>query len=676
MANLEVQPNWSSVRQLEMHELARGGLNGNMNEQAKALAERTEYLNQQKASKSEIVQGVFEFRTYADFNVVKTTLPANCTVVIGEENTTGGDWGAGNNLWNGTQLSKSSYDPLQQSKGYTDTEIQGKVLSFYSVISNKFNVLNIVDSAQNSIFRIDENGDIYIFNQPLSLQNNFKEISKELIKLQIIKEISKAVFNQNIKDIMRLNASDGTPVFRISENADIFLFGDSVSIQEKFSKILHDISNLKVSNSSLSKRETSDIFRIDDLLGNPLLRFDEKSKAYLFGMSESIQDLLAKITEVKPEYVPLYAKNPDYLHKKFYLNAGFVERLNHARIMCADVAPVPNFMTFQNFEIGSSWVNDVTLEVLKSSDRVPIDGYQYVFTKDIGVVHPQVWVFNEAVAGYKYWLGINPYTNGNDQLELPFIYGSNDPEFRSWELIHEFPAPFEIDPTDEDGSFKGHLSDSGFTYDVKNGDLIFFWRKNLYYAAGSPVSAKVGVSGARFNGKRWSEKHQIYGLRENPDSGVVEGLMSPNIVYNPADDLYYMYSTQDGKLWYRTSHDLTGDYWSARTECVLSHHAGKIWHLDAKLIGNKLVMLLHSDNAMSASTDSLYFAVSGDFIHFNVSAESILTEEDPSIYKATFQPIFTNSNTVKFRVIYTSDSRTTPQYQLYVTDTNEISIGA
>ncbi|MEK5772928.1 hypothetical protein VXE29_20535, partial [Acinetobacter variabilis] len=86
-----------------------------------------------------------------------------------------------------------------------------------------------------------------------------------------------------------LNASDGTPVFRISENADIFLFGDSVSIQEKFSKILHDIKNLKVSNSSLSKRETSDIFRIDDLLGNPLLRFDEKSKAYLFGMSESIQ---------------------------------------------------------------------------------------------------------------------------------------------------------------------------------------------------------------------------------------------------------------------------------------------------------------------------------------------------------------------------------------------------
>ena len=44
MANLEAQPNWSTVRLLEAHELARGGLNGNMNEQAKALAERTEYL--------------------------------------------------------------------------------------------------------------------------------------------------------------------------------------------------------------------------------------------------------------------------------------------------------------------------------------------------------------------------------------------------------------------------------------------------------------------------------------------------------------------------------------------------------------------------------------------------------------------------------------------------------
>lgn len=44
MANLDVQPDWLPVRQLENSELARGGINGNMNDQAKALAARTLFL--------------------------------------------------------------------------------------------------------------------------------------------------------------------------------------------------------------------------------------------------------------------------------------------------------------------------------------------------------------------------------------------------------------------------------------------------------------------------------------------------------------------------------------------------------------------------------------------------------------------------------------------------------
>lgn len=46
MTHLMVEPVWSDVRQLETNELARGGLNGNMNEQAKALLARTEFIKQ------------------------------------------------------------------------------------------------------------------------------------------------------------------------------------------------------------------------------------------------------------------------------------------------------------------------------------------------------------------------------------------------------------------------------------------------------------------------------------------------------------------------------------------------------------------------------------------------------------------------------------------------------
>lgn len=119
MANLEVQPGWPAARQLDRDEFASGGPNGNLNEHAKVFLARTEYLQQQKANKSEIVQGVFEFGTYAEFNAAKASLPLNCTVIINEVNNTGTSWGQGSNRWNGTTLTKSAYDPLTQAKNYT-----------------------------------------------------------------------------------------------------------------------------------------------------------------------------------------------------------------------------------------------------------------------------------------------------------------------------------------------------------------------------------------------------------------------------------------------------------------------------------------------------------------------------------------------------------------------------
>lgn len=115
MPNLEAQAAWVPVREIGI-ELARGGPNGNMNEQATALLARTEWLNQQKASKSEIVQGHYEFNTYAEFNAIKSTLPLNCTVIINEIPTGTQTWGQGTNLWNGTTLTKSAHDPLTQAK--------------------------------------------------------------------------------------------------------------------------------------------------------------------------------------------------------------------------------------------------------------------------------------------------------------------------------------------------------------------------------------------------------------------------------------------------------------------------------------------------------------------------------------------------------------------------------
>lgn len=136
MTEIIGEKKWTSVRQLETHELARGGVNGNMNEQAKALADRTEFLKEHSATKDDLANvagGNYGFNTLAEFETIKDSIPANCVVNIAEAGAYQGD-----NIWDGTKLTKSPYDPLQiakndatekatnaekNSKSYTDDSI-------------------------------------------------------------------------------------------------------------------------------------------------------------------------------------------------------------------------------------------------------------------------------------------------------------------------------------------------------------------------------------------------------------------------------------------------------------------------------------------------------------------------------------------------------------------------
>lgn len=157
MPNLEAQAAWVPVREIGI-ELARGGPNGNMNEQAKALLARTEYLNQEKASKFEIVQGHYEFNTYAEFNAIKSTLPLNCTVIINEMPTGTQTWGQGTNRWNGTTLTKSAYDPLTQAKLEVARLAQKVTLSYPTLAAANADIANISPDAVVSIYNDNEYG--------------------------------------------------------------------------------------------------------------------------------------------------------------------------------------------------------------------------------------------------------------------------------------------------------------------------------------------------------------------------------------------------------------------------------------------------------------------------------------------------------------------------------------
>ena len=225
MTNLEAQPKWSSVRLLEAHELARGGLNGNMNEQAKALAERTEFLNQEKASKSEIVQGVFEFGSYSEFDALKSTLPLNCTVVINEENTTGaGQWGIGNNRWDGNELKKSLFDPVVTSKEYTDEVTNAIKKQVEQSIENNGSspLVQFFDADYQVIAEIDKDSQLRLPDLEYSVQEEINQQKKT------------ASHGGNILDFIHVfTDKDGEIVAGIDVDGGLNLVGSTVSLQEK-----------------------------------------------------------------------------------------------------------------------------------------------------------------------------------------------------------------------------------------------------------------------------------------------------------------------------------------------------------------------------------------------------------------------------------------------------------
>lgn len=145
MTEIIAQAEWSPVRILGEDEFAKGGEDGNMNEQAKSLANRTEYLNQNKAEIQFVEEKVGaisngfagSFKTFSLMDAAKSTLPINCSVKVSNDpdNTKNGEY-----TWDGVSFSKSDYDP----KTYVDNEIVKVPINIKEGIQNT--ALTFVDS--------------------------------------------------------------------------------------------------------------------------------------------------------------------------------------------------------------------------------------------------------------------------------------------------------------------------------------------------------------------------------------------------------------------------------------------------------------------------------------------------------------------------------------------------
>ena len=125
MANITATPEWKDVRVLERDEVALGGVDGNMNEQATSLVARTNLLMQNKLDTSTFDVQVVEledqinavgvgnkaYKTYALMDADKLNIPTNSKVTVTNDTTesNNGDW-----QWDGTTFTKSAFDLIAQ----------------------------------------------------------------------------------------------------------------------------------------------------------------------------------------------------------------------------------------------------------------------------------------------------------------------------------------------------------------------------------------------------------------------------------------------------------------------------------------------------------------------------------------------------------------------------------
>lgn len=99
------------------------------------------------------------FNTRAEFDAVKTTIPAYTVVNIAEAGEN-----QGQNIWNGTTLTKSPYDPLTQSKDFTLAEI----LKYFESISTRTGwAFPFVDSIKQILGGFDSDGKFWAENVPV-----------------------------------------------------------------------------------------------------------------------------------------------------------------------------------------------------------------------------------------------------------------------------------------------------------------------------------------------------------------------------------------------------------------------------------------------------------------------------------------------------------------------------
>lgn len=512
--------------------------------------------------------------------------------------------------------------------------------------------------------RVDETGDEYRWNPAATPTPIWEPTGRNLFKetIEYVDEVSGTISEGKVSEFIVKTPSKILHAF-CDVNGDVYAFFDEdghLFCTDSEASVQEEIINLKAKTSAIIMGLDSDLYQFVDVAGNLVGKIDKKGNMFLVGLDKSVQDYLLNIhTSANVLSSPKSYKTKADLYTPEVMSALQSNEIK---------APIGRGLLQQQYYLGKEWLKSLSAPV--SSNRIVIGAYNDKGDKsnwvdDSGVVHPNVIQFDEPFCGFKYLMGINPYTDTKEDYELPYIYGSNSDNLDSWTLITDFPQPFDVDPPDIGGVLSGHLSDSFFTYDPVNAELWFCWRQTRYYSAdrNRANATNTFVGRKTVDGVNWSDIVIIY-----PAYTINSDLkLSPAILYNSNDGLFYLYYINlNGSMSYEVTEDLSHPHWRKVSDIQLPFTA---WHLEMKWLGSSLVALIHSD-----TIDQLFVGISNDMKNWEWSAGVL--DAATNLYKSSFIPIFNDNNEVALKIVYTTDQNSSPNWQLHTTQTNFTSIEA
>lgn len=297
--------------------------------------------------------------------------------------------------------------------------------------------------------------------------------------------------------------------------------------------------------------------------------------------------------------------------------------------------PAPFGVTPTVRQVGSAWLGNVTV-----AQGVPVPMPTPYLPRD-SVVHPCVLEFYNGWNGWRYVMVLTGYASAKE--ENPFLVASND--LQKWVLLTDILV-------EEPRIATAHNSDPYLSYDPRTASIVLMWRQSIKTTPEGRIDTLYYMQTK--DGVTWSERALVKGPHPVGDNKLC---LSPSLLFNPADSKWYLYAFDQASvgseqtLWAYSSPSLGGT-WTVESETQVPGIA--MWHGEVKLVGDRLVVLVHSISARQ-----LYFGTStaGSWKNFTFSTAPVVTGNDATgMYKASFLPEYNPAGTqVAFRLVWTSN---------------------